>query len=128
MSFEQKQRLVSLRKSNSSGYIRLLWESDVDDTNGHAAISEVKFSKMSERAVRESCERSAAQLFADLESVASAVEGSDLGPTEDLFEPTASCICNTKKKQLVTRSGLSRLRCCVRHLHHKRAMRSPGGV
>ena len=53
--------------------------------NGHAAIFEVKFGKTSERAVRESRERSAEQLLADLESVASAVEGSDLGPTEDPF-------------------------------------------
>ena len=82
---------------NSSGCSRPLWGSDVDDKNGHAAIFEVKFGKTSERVVRESCERSAAQLFADLESVASAVEGSDLGPTEDPFEPTASCIYDTKK-------------------------------
>ena len=70
---------------NSSGYIRFVWESDVDDRNGHATIFEVKFGKTSEREVRESPERSAEQLFADLESVAYAVEGSDLGPTEDPF-------------------------------------------
>ena len=67
------------------------------------------------------------QLFADLESVASAVEGSDLGLTEDPFEPTASCIYDNKR-QLVTRSGLSRLRCCVCHLHHMPAMNSPAAV
>ena len=77
------------------------WESD-DDRNGHAAIFEVKFGKTSEKAVRESHVRSAEQLFAeqlfaDLESVASAVEDSDLGPTEDPIEPTASCIYGTKK-------------------------------
>ena len=65
--------------------------------------------KTSERAVRESRERSGGQLFADLESVASAVEGS-VGPTEDTFEPTASCINDTKKRQLVTRSGLPRMK------------------
>ena len=51
---------------NSSGYILLLWESD-DDRNGHAAIFEVKFGKTSDRAVRVSRERSAEQLFADVE-------------------------------------------------------------
>ena len=65
--------------------------------NGHAAIFEVKFRK-TERAVKESRERSAEQLFADLESVASAVEGSDLGPTEDPTEPTASCIYDTQRE------------------------------
>ena len=49
-------------------------------------------------------ERSAEELFADLESVASVVEGSDLGTTEDPVEPTARCTNNTKKRQLVTRS------------------------
>ena len=70
---------------HSSGYIRLLWESDVDDRDGHAAIFEVKFGKASERAVKVSRERSAEQLFTDLELVASALEGSDLGPTEKPF-------------------------------------------
>ena len=73
-------------------------------------------------------ERSAEQLFADLKSVASTVEGSDFGPTEDASEPTARCICDAKKGQLVTRSGLPRFRCCVCHLHHKRAMNSPAAV
>ena len=111
-------------RTNSSGFVRLLWESQVDDRNGHAATFEVKFGKTSERAVRESRERSAEQLLADLESVASAVEGSDLGPTEDPFEPTASCIYDTRKRQLVTRSGVPRLRCCVCHPDHKWAMNS----
>ena len=83
-----------------------------------------------ENAVKESRERSAEQLFADLELVASvvAVEGSDLGPTEDPFEPTASCINDTRKRQLVTKSGLARLRCSESHLHHKQAMKSPAAV
>ena len=34
----------STPEMDSSGYIRLLWESD-DDRNGHAAIFEVKFGK-----------------------------------------------------------------------------------
>ena len=54
---------------DSSGYNRLLWESD-DARNGHAAIFEVKIGKTSERAVKESRERSPEQLFADLEPVA----------------------------------------------------------
>ena len=33
-----------------------------------------------------------------------------------------------KKRQLVTRSGLPRQRCCVCHLHHKRAKNSPAAV
>ena len=53
-----------------------------------------------------------------LELVASAVEGNDLGPTGDPFEPSARCINDTKKRQLVTRFGLPRLRCFVCHLHH----------
>ena len=111
---------------DSSGFLRLLLESD--DDRRHAATFEVKFAKTSERAVRESRERPAEQLFADLESVALAVEDSDLGPTQDPFEPTASCIDHTKKRQPVTRSGLPRLRCCMCHFHDKRAMNSPAAV
>ena len=81
--------------------------------------------KTTERAVKESRERTAEELFAHLEPVASAEEGSDLGTTEDPFEPTARCINDTKKRQLVTRSGLPRPRCCVCHLHRKWAMQSP---
>ena len=40
------------------------------------------------KAVTESRERTAEQLFDHLESVALAVEGNDLGTTEDPFEPT----------------------------------------
>ena len=39
--------------------------------------------------------------------------------------PTATCIQVTKKRQLVTRSSLQRLRCCVCHLHHGQAMEAP---
>ena len=55
----------------------------------------------------------------DLESVASAVEVSEL---KDNFVPTANCVQDTKERQQVTRSGLQRMRCCVCHLHHQRAM------
>ena len=34
----------------------------------------------------------------------------------------------TIKRQLVTRSGLPRLTCCVCHLHHKWTIQSPAGV
>ena len=93
----------------------------------------VKFGKTSGRAVEESRERSADrlfadQLFADLEPVASAVEGGDFGTAGDPFEPTARCISDTRKRQLVSRSGLPKLRCCVCHLHGKRAMHSAAAV
>ena len=39
----------------SSGFVRLLWESD-DDRNGHAAIIEVKNGKETERATTKSRE------------------------------------------------------------------------
>ena len=66
--------------------------------------------------------------FNDLESVALVAERSDIVASEDCYEPTASCINDTKKRHLVTRSGLSRLRWCVSHIHHKWAMNSPGAV
>ena len=67
---------------DSSRFLLLVWETD-DDRNRHAAIFEVKFDKKTERATTESRERSAEQLFDNLEPVALAVEGSDLGTTED---------------------------------------------
>ena len=112
---------------DSSGYVRHFWESD-DDRSGHAAIFEVMFGKKTERTTTESRERSAEQLFDTLESVALAVAGSDLGTTEDQFNPTARCINDSKKRQLVTRSGLPRLRCGVCHLHHKWAMKSLAAI
>ena len=42
--------------------------------------------------------------------------------------PTARCSQDSKKKQLVTRSALQRLRCCVCHLHHEEAMKTPHNV
>ena len=41
---------------------------------------------------------------------------------------TADCLRDTKERQLVTRSGLQRIRCCVYHVHHERAMNAPGSV
>ena len=70
--------------------------------------TEVKFGSNPNRVTEASRERSAEQFFDDLESVAFVVEASNLGTSEDRIEPTASCINDTRKKQLVTRSGLSR--------------------
>ena len=81
--------------------------------------------KKAEGVITDLCERTADTLFSDLESVALAIEGSDLNTTEDHFVPTAKCIQDTKEGQLETRSGLPRLRCCVCHLHHEQAMKSP---
>ena len=57
-----------------------------------------------------------------------AVESGDLDLIVDPFELITSCMHDTKTKQLVTRSGPPRLRCCVRHFHHKAAMHSLAAV
>ena len=62
----------SAQELDTSGYVRLSWESN-DDKKAHAAIFDVKFVKKTERAATESRERSAEQLFDTLESVALAV-------------------------------------------------------
>ena len=115
MTFQSTQELIPQDKFSFHG-------------NGHAAIFEVKFDKKTERTTTESRERSAEQLFDTLEPVAFALEGSDLGTAEVPFEPTARGINDTNNRQLTTRSGLPRLTCCVRHLHHKWAMKSPAAV
>ena len=69
--------------------------------NGHVATFEVKLGRKTKRTITESPERSAEQLFDTLELVALAVEHSKM------------LQWHTKKRQLVTRSGLRRLRCCV---------------
>ena len=113
----------------SRGYVRFLLDSsEEDDKISHAAIFEVKCGKKKkeEGAITDSPERTADTLFNDLESVAFAIEGSDLNTTKDHFVPTAKCIIqDTKERQLVTRSDIPRLRYCVCDLHHKRAMKSP---
>ena len=81
--------------------------------------------KKAEEATTDSRERTADTLFTDLESLALAFEGSDLNTIEDNFVPTAKCIEDTKEGQLVTRSRLQRLRCCVCHLHYEQAMKAP---
>ena len=107
---------------DSTRYVRVLWESSEED---HKNATIWEFGKKTEAEPRE---RTADSLFSDLESVASAVEGGDLNTTEGNFVPTARCIQHTKERQLVTRSGLQRLRCCVCHLHHERAMNAPVSV
>ena len=107
---------------DSTGYVRLLWESsEEDDKNSYAAILDMRFGKKAEEVIAELRERTAASLFIDLEAVASVVEGSDSN-TDDNFVHTARCMQDTKERHLVTRSGLQRLRCSVCHLHHERAM------
>ena len=109
---------------DSTGYLHLLWESIGEENEFfYAAIFEVKFGKITERVITDLRGRTADALFKNLESVALAIEGSDLSITEDSFVPTARCIQDTKERQLVTRSSLQRLRCCVLHLHHKQEMK-----
>ena len=103
-----------------------MWESsEEDDKNLHAAIFEVKRGKKLKEAITDSRESTADMLFTDLESVALAIEGSDLNITEDDFVPSAKSSQDAKERQLVTRSGLQRLRCCVCHLHQEQAMKAP---
>ena len=59
-------------KFDSSGHVRLLWESNENDKNGHAAIFEVKF-YFKTGVTTDSRERTAGSLFDTLESVALAV-------------------------------------------------------
>ena len=78
--------------------------------NTHAAIFEVKFGKKSEGAITDSREQTADTLYNDLESVALAIEGTNCDVVEDDIVPSATCIQDTKERQLVTGSGLQRLR------------------
>ena len=87
-----------------------------------------RFLEFGEKAEAEPRERRADSPISGWESVALAVKGSDLNTTEGNFVPAARCIQHTKEKQLVTRSGLQRPRCCVCHLHHERAMNAPVSV
>ena len=114
MPLKQSNDLSVHARIDSTGCVRLLWESnEEDDEGGLAAIFEVKFGKKGRRVTAESRERTAESLFDNLESVALAVEGSDLSIIEGNFVPTARCIQDIKERQLVTRSGISRPRCCV---------------
>ena len=75
---------------DSTRYVRLLWESlEEDDRNSHAAMYEIKFGNKAEGVIAGPRERTAASVFNHLESVALAIEGSDLNITGDNFVPTA---------------------------------------
>ena len=64
---------------DSTGYVHLLWTSSEEDGElTHAAIFEVKFCTKAEEALTDSRGRTADALSKNLESVASAIEGSDL--------------------------------------------------
>ena len=105
-----------------------LWNQVKKTTKNHMqrSLKWNKFGKKGEGAITDSREWKADTLFNDLESVAFAIEGSDVNTTEDHFVPTAKCIIqDTEGRQLVTRSGRQRLQCCVCHLHHDQAMKSP---
>ena len=91
----------------------------------HAAIFDVKFCKKPEKVVTDSRGRTTDALFMNLESVAWAIQSSNLSITEDNFVPSARCFQDTKKRQQVTRASFQRLRCCVCHIHHEQAMRAP---
>ena len=89
---------------------------------------EVKIGQKSERAFADLREKTVDTLLSDLGTVAFVIEGSDLSITEDNSVPTARCFQDTKKRELVTRSNLQRLRCCVCHLRHEQALRAPHRV
>ena len=93
-----------------------------DDINTCSDFFDVKFSTKAEGAITDSRERTADALYTDLESVALVIEGPNSDVTQDDIVPTAKCIHQTKKRPLVTRSGLRRLRCCACHFFHKQAM------
>ena len=109
-------RAWNLREQNED---TCLWPEEYDKV--------VLRSNLAEGITTESRWRSVEQLFDTLELVALAVEDSHLGATEDPFEPTARCINDTKKRQLVTKSGVQR-RCCVCNLHHEQEMKAPAAV
>ena len=124
-------------KIDSTGYVRFLWESigEIDEFS-YVANFEVKIGQKSHRALADLREQRADTHLYDLATVALVIEGSDLSIIEENFVPTARCIqdttarCiqDTKKRELVTRSNLQKLRCCVCHLHHEQAMRVPHRV
>ena len=90
-------------RTDSAGYVRRLQESseEEEDKKSHAAIFEVKFGKKkkAEASITDSRERTTDTLFSDLESVALAIEGSDLDTLEDnYFVPTAKFIQDTNRE------------------------------
>ena len=109
----------------STRHVRLLWESSEDDELTHAAIFDGKFGKKAEEALTDLRERTADTLFLWPWVCCISPHGSDLSITEDNFVPTARCVQDTKKRQLVTRSGLQRLRWCACDLQYEQAMKAP---
>ena len=89
-----------------------------------------EFGKKTEGDMTDSRERTADTLYNDLESVALTIEGTNPNVTEDGKVHTTEFIQDTKKRQLelVTRSGLQRLRCDVCHLLQKQTMTAPTAV
>ena len=106
---------------NSTGYDRLLWESNFgEDKSSHAAIFEVKLhqtkSHVSEPRTHFPVSWNMLPRF-----LQKTTQKSNL-------KPTADCLRNTSERQLVTRSSLPRIRCCVCQEHHERDMNAPGSV
>ena len=85
----------------------------------------MKFGTKGQGSFTVSRERTADTLVSDLEFVSLVIEGRDL---QENFVPTANCIRDIKERQLVTRTGLQRIRFCVCHLHHERGMTAPASV
>ena len=80
---------------DATGYVRHLWESNDEEDKGYT----------------DSRERAADTFSNDLEYVAEVLEEND---TKSNFPRTAEFLRDRKERQLVTRSGLPRIRCCVR--------------
>ena len=75
---------------DSTGHVHLLWESIEEESEfSQAAILEMKVGKESERVITDSGGRAADALFMNLESVALAIEGSDISIPEENFVPIA---------------------------------------
>ena len=71
-------------------HVHLLWESIEEESEfSQAAILEMKVGKESERVITDSRGRAADALFMNLESVALAIEGSDISIPEENFVPIA---------------------------------------
>ena len=84
------------------GTFASFWNQVKKTTKTHMQRS-LKSNLVKKGVITESRWRTTDTLFNDLESVAFAIEGSDLNTTEDHFVPTAECIIqDTTERQLVT--------------------------
>ena len=89
----------SMQKVDSTGYVRLLWESIGKATKfSYESILKIQIGQKPERALADLREQTADTLFSDLGTVALVIEGSDLSITEDTLAPTARCIQDTKER------------------------------